>query len=145
MTLSAAAKPNKAAQEQFQRASDEYFDQVYFPYQPTAGTVAGYHQYDTKLEDLASGSIDAQVAALNAFEKRIAAIPAESLDQTTRADREMVLSQIRSRRLTLHTIRPWAKNADLYSSLCANAATWPATASRIAAAAAFPSIFRALM
>ena len=122
MTLSAAAKPNKAAQEQFQRASDEYFDQVYFPYQPTAGTVAGYHQYDTKLEDLASGSIDAQVAALNAFEKRIAAIPAESLDQTTRADREMVLSQIRSRRLTLHTIRPWAKNADQYSGLCANAA-----------------------
>jgi uncharacterized protein (DUF885 family) len=95
---------------------------VYFPYQPTAGTVVGYHQYDPKLEDLAAGNIDAEVAALDGFEKRISAIPAASLDQTTHADREIVLNQIRSRRLTLHTIRPWAKSADEYSSLCANAA-----------------------
>ena len=123
MTLPVAANSeNKAAQEQFQRASDEYFDQVYFPYQPTDGTVTGYHQYDTKLEDLSSGSIDAEVSALNNFEKRISAIPVASLDQTTRGDRQMVLNQIRSRRLTLHTIRPWTKNADEYSSLCANAA-----------------------
>ena len=122
MTLSAAATSDKTAQQQFQRASDEYFDQVYFPNQPTAGTVAGYHQYDTNLEDLASASIDAEVAALDNFEKRVTAIPVASLDQTTRGDRQMVLNQIRSRRLTLHTIRPWAKNADEYSSLCANAA-----------------------
>lgn len=124
MTLSATAysQTNNSAREQFQRVSDEYFDQVYFPHQPTAGTVAGYHQYDTKLEDLAPGSVDAEVAALDSFEKRISAIPAASLDQTTRADRELVLNQIRSRRLTLHTIRPWAKNGDQYSSLCANAA-----------------------
>jgi uncharacterized protein (DUF885 family) len=123
MTLSAAAySENQTAQQQFQRASDDYFDQVYFPYQPTSGTVAGYHQYDAKLEDLAASTIDTEVAALDTFEKRISAIPAASLDQTTRGDRQMVLNQIRSRRLTLHTIRPWAKNADEYSSTCANAA-----------------------
>jgi uncharacterized protein (DUF885 family) len=122
MTASAAAYSQTTAREQFLRASDDYFDQVYFPYQPTAGTVVGYHQYDPKLEDLAAGNIDAEVAALDGFEKRISAIPAASLDQTTHADREIVLNQIRSRRLTLHTIRPWAKSADEYSSLCANAA-----------------------
>ena len=122
MMLSAAASSDKTAQKQFQRVSNEYFDQVYYPYQPTAGTVAGYHQYDTKLEDLASLSIDAEVTALDSFEKSISAISADALDQTTRADRELVLNQIRSRRLTLHTIRPWAKSADEYSSLCANAA-----------------------
>ena len=122
MTISAAASSDKAPQRQFQQVSDEYFDQVYFSYRPTAGTVAGYHRYDTKLEDLSSSSIDAEVTALDRFEERVSAIPAVSLDQTTRADREMVLNQIRSRRLTLHTIRPWAKSADEYSSLCANAA-----------------------
>ena len=123
MTLSAAAySENQTAQQQFQRASDDYFDQVYFPYQPTSGTVAGYHQYDAKLEDLAASTIDTEVAALNTFEKRISAITAASLDQTTRGDRQMVLNQIRSRRLTLHTVRPWSKNADEYSSTCANAA-----------------------
>ena len=123
MTLTAAAySENQTAQQQFQRASDDYFDQVYFPYQPTSGTVAGYHQYDAKLEDLAASTIETEVAALDTFEKRISSVPAASLDQTTRGDRQMVLNQIRSRRLTLHTIRPWAKNADEYSSTCANAA-----------------------
>ena len=102
--------------------SDEYFDQVYFPNQPTGGTVIGYHQYDTKLEDFSQASIDAEVAALHDFEKRISAIPATSLDQTTRGDRQMVLGNIHSLLLTLETIRPWAKNADNYSSTCANAA-----------------------
>ena len=34
----------------------------------------------------------------------------------------MVLGDIRSRLLTLETIRPWEKNADNYSSTCAGAA-----------------------
>jgi uncharacterized protein (DUF885 family) len=123
MTLNAAAPADNAtAKDQFQRVSDQYFDQVLFPFQPSAGTISGYHQYDTKLEDFSRKSIDAQVAALNDFEKRISAIPAASLDQTTRGDREMVLNSIHSGLLTLQTIRPWAKNADNYSSTCANAA-----------------------
>jgi len=107
---------------QFLRVADGYFDQIYFPHQPTAGTVAGYHQYDTKLEDFSRASIDAEIAALNDVEKRVAAIPTASLDQTAHGDRELVLNDIRSRRLDLQTIRPWAKNADTYSSTCANAA-----------------------
>ena len=119
---SAAHAEKPTAKRQFQHVSDEYFDQVYFPNQPTGGTIIGYHQYDTKLEDFSRARIDAEVAALHDFDKRITAIPAASLDQTTRGDRQMVLGNIRSRLLTLETIRPWAKNADNYSSTCANAA-----------------------
>jgi uncharacterized protein (DUF885 family) len=119
---SAIASRAESAKEQFQTVSDEYFDQVYFPHQPTTGTVAGYHQYYAKLEDFSRASIDAEVADLNHFAKRVAAIPEVSLDQTTRGDRQMVLGNIHSRLLTLNTIRPWAKNADNYSSTCANAA-----------------------
>ncbi|HEY2467145.1 MAG TPA: DUF885 domain-containing protein [Terracidiphilus sp.] len=121
MTIAAHAE-KETAQQQFQRVSDNYFDTVYFPYQPTAGTVSGYHQYDAKLEDFSRATIDAEVAALNDFEKRVSAIPAASLDQTNRGDRQMVLSDLQSRILTLETIRPWAKSADYYSSTCANAA-----------------------
>jgi hypothetical protein len=121
MTVVAHAQED-TAQQQFLRLSDDYFDRVYFPYQPTAGTVAGYHQYDARLEDFSHATLDAQVAALNDFEKRVSAIQAASLDQTTRGDRQMVLNDIHSRLLTLQTIRPWAKNADNYSSTCANAA-----------------------
>ena len=54
MTASAA----DTAKQQFQKISDEYLDQVYFPYGPTLGTFAGYHQYDTQLEDYSRKSID---------------------------------------------------------------------------------------
>jgi uncharacterized protein (DUF885 family) len=114
----------EAWKQQFQNVSDEYLDQVYFHYAPTQGTLAGYHQYDTQLEDYSRKNIDAAIAALKVFEKRVEAIhgDADALDLTTRGDREMVLGNIRSQLLTLETIRPWEKNADNYSGICANGA-----------------------
>ncbi len=110
--------------QKFAALSDEYFDQVYFPYSPTIGTQVGYHQYDTKLEDFSRKSIDAEVAALKSFEQRIGAVQpgSEAVDFVPRSDREIVLGTIHSQLLTLETIRPWEKNADVYSSTCANAA-----------------------
>ena len=117
-----AAKENW--KHQFGKVSDEYFDQVYFHFNPTQGTQVGYHQYDAQLEDYSRKNIDAEIAALKVFEKRISAIHSDpaALDLTTRGDREMVLGNIRSELLTLETIRPWEKNADEYSSTCANGA-----------------------
>ncbi len=123
MSSALAAPPaNPNWKEQFQKVSDEYLDRVYFPYAPTQGTLAGYHTYDKQLENYARQNIDAEIAALNRFEERIALIPASALDETTRGDREMVLGSIRSTLLTLQTIRPWEKNPDNYSSACANGA-----------------------
>jgi uncharacterized protein (DUF885 family) len=110
--------------DQFNRVSDEYFDQVYFRYAPTNGTLAGYHQYDGELENYSRKNIDAEIVALKDFEKRMEAIhsgPA-ALDFVSRSDREMVLANIRSQLLTLEVIRPWEKNADNYSSACGNGA-----------------------
>ncbi|MGC1460818.1 MAG: DUF885 domain-containing protein [Terracidiphilus sp.] len=120
--------PSYAATEnwkqQFANASDEYFDQVYFHYGPTNGTLAGYHQYDGQLEDYSRKSIDAEIAALKSFEQRIESIhpDAAATDFVPRSDREMVLGSIQSQLLELETIRPWEKNADNYSSTCANGA-----------------------
>lgn len=109
-----------AAKQQFLHASDAYFDQVYFPFQPTNGTLDGYHQYDSKLENFSTANRTAEIAALHHAEQRVAVIPPSSLDQTTRADRELVLASIHSRLLTLETIRPWQKDADVYSSTISN-------------------------
>jgi uncharacterized protein (DUF885 family) len=115
---------NQDWKQQFQKASDEYLDQVYFHYGPTGGTLAGYHQYDTQLEDYSRRNIDAEIAALKVFEQRIEAIhpDASAADFVPRSDREIVLGNIRSELLTLQTIRPWEKNADNYSGTCANGA-----------------------
>jgi len=104
--------------------SDEYFDRIYFPNSPTAGTQVGYHQYDMRLENYSRKSIDAEVTALKDIERRLEAIQPDNdpADFVPRSDREIVLGSIRSQLLTLETIRPWEKNADNYSSTCANAA-----------------------
>ncbi len=103
--------------------SDEFFDQVYFPYQPTIGTLTGYHQYDAKLEDLSQSAINAEIASLNKYEARFASMQKKAnFDPVTRGDCELVLGNIRSRLLTLQTIRPWQRNPDVYSSTAANAA-----------------------
>ena len=110
--------------QQFATVSDQYFDQVYFHYGPTNGTLVGYHQYDTQLDDFSRKSIDAEIAALKSFEQRIEAIhpDTDATNFVPRSDREIVLANIHSQLLTLETIRPWEKNADNYSSTCANGA-----------------------
>lgn len=125
MSLALAANPaNQNWKQQFQKVSDEYLDHVYFPYSPTNGTLTGYHQYDSQLENYSRKNIDAEIVALKTFEKRVEAIPgdASALDETTRGDRAMVLGNIRSTLLALETVRPWEKNADNYSSTCASGA-----------------------
>ena len=115
---------NENWKQQFQKVSDEYFDQVYFHYGPTGGTLAGYHQYDAQLEDYSRKNIDAEIAVLKVFEKRVEAIRPDdaAADFVPRSDREIVLGNIRSSLLTLETIRPWEKNADNYSGTAANGA-----------------------
>jgi uncharacterized protein (DUF885 family) len=120
--------------QQFQKTADDYFDQVYFHYGLTAGTTngpntgpaggtqTGYHQYDAQLQDFSRKNIDAEIAALKDFEKRVEAIhPDErAADFVPRSDREILLSNIRSELLTLEVIRPWEKNADVYTTVAAN-------------------------
>ena len=222
MTLTVAAHAQSetfsdAWKKHFHQISDQYFEQVYFSYQPTAGTTAGFHQYDTKLEDFSRGSIEAEASSLKALLAKLGDVKSErssvtkrecgearpngSADTYTRPclvvdpnsvhfkvsassdgtvtvlgvvsknpkltrdqiekaaqklavlgskpgfakaappgipftinievedyrdidsqDMEIVDSNIRSRLLTLENIRPWEKNADNYSSACANGA-----------------------
>jgi uncharacterized protein (DUF885 family) len=105
-----------------EQTRDEYFDQAYFPYQPTAGTLAGFHQYDAQLERYDRDSIAKQAAALHAFERRVDAFSAAGLDEWTEGDRQLVLNNIHSTLLTLETIKPWEKNPDFYSTGITNSA-----------------------
>jgi uncharacterized protein (DUF885 family) len=94
---------------------DEYFDDFY-KFNPTAGTSAGFHQYDTHLEDYSGAEVQREIASLHAWETRVQAFDPKELDETNAADHEMLLANIRSTLLTLETIRPWEKNPDNYSS-----------------------------
>jgi uncharacterized protein (DUF885 family) len=118
--LAAGAFAQKRDAE-FNRLADRYFDEVYFKYDPVAGTAAGFHQYDALLGAAARAEIDAQIAALKKFEAEVAAFDAQGLSPVAAADRELLLAQIRGQLLSLEVVRPWEKNPDIYSSGATNA------------------------
>ncbi|HEX6465692.1 MAG TPA: DUF885 family protein, partial [Terriglobales bacterium] len=107
---------------EFNRLADRYFDEVYFKFSPSSGTAAGFHQYDPQLEDYSRRSIDAQISALKSFQAEVEKLNMSGAAQEDMANRELVLSDINSRLLTLQDIRPWEKNPDIYSSGIASSA-----------------------
>ena len=88
---------------------DRFFDDVYFKFNPTVGTGAGFHQYDSLLEDYSKAAVTAQSRALHAAEKEFSALPADP-------DRDLILNYIRATLLELEQVRGWEKNPDNYSS-----------------------------
>ena len=109
------------AGQTFNTLSEQYFQQVYFKYSPTAGTSAGLHQYDTQLEDYSAAGVQKQIAALHEWEKKIVAVDPSALDAEPAADREILLNSIRAALLQLEVIRGWEKNPDIYSTGVTNA------------------------
>jgi uncharacterized protein (DUF885 family) len=110
------------AMQTFGFISEQFFADVYFKFAPTNATSAGLHQYDTQLEDYSAAGVTREVAALRGYEKKVQAIDASALDAPVAADREILLNYIKSRLLTLETIRGWEKNPDEYSSGITNSA-----------------------
>jgi uncharacterized protein (DUF885 family) len=106
---------------EFSRLADRYFDQVYYRYDPPQGTSDGFHQYDSQLNTKSRVGIQAEIAALHHFEGEVANFGPSGLSPVAAADRELVLSRIRSALLTLESIRGWEKNPDSYSSDVSNA------------------------
>ena len=109
------------AGQTFNTLSEQYFEQAYFKYAPTAGTSAGLHQYDTQLEDYSAAAIQKEIAALHEGERKIAAVDGSALDAEPAADRDILLGSIRGQLLQLEVIRGWEKNPDNYSTGVTNA------------------------
>jgi len=100
----------------FAPLADQYFDKVYFKFNPSQGTASGFHQYDDQLEDLSRASINRQIVALKDFQKTLAKMDPQQLSTAVRVDYQLVSDDIDSRLLALENIRQWEKNPDVYSS-----------------------------
>src|SRR6201981_1200708 len=99
---------------------DDYLDQILFRFNPSYGTSAALHQYDSQLDGYSRVNIHKEIAALQQFEQRVTSFDASALSSTYAADHEMLLGAVRSRLLTLRTVRPWEKDPDSYSGTASN-------------------------
>src|SRR5262249_45203053 len=111
-----AVNPDQA----FAALADQYFDQYYFKFNPTAGTAAGFHQYDNQLEDYSRATIGKQIAMLKDCQKLVAKVDAHQLSPGTRVDHWLLTNDINGRLLALENIRMWEKTPDTYSGNITN-------------------------
>ncbi len=115
LTLTQRLSTDGAAQT-FTSVSEQYFHDVYFHFSPTAATAVGFHEFDGQMDDYAATEIAKEAAEIRASLAKVEAIPADALDREVAADREVLMNNMRSRLLSIDTIRMWEKNPDNYSS-----------------------------
>jgi len=109
----AIAQPAPATD--FDKLVDQFFD-GYFSFNPTQGTAAGFHQYDTKLEDYSRKSVAAEIAFWREYRDRFAKVDGGSLSKEAQGDLALVSSTCDASLLELETIRMWERNPDRYST-----------------------------
>jgi hypothetical protein len=110
----ATAQAPAAGTAAFNKLADEFFDQAYFKYAPTQGTLAGFHQYDHQLENFTKAGVDAQVAPLRSFEKKFSAV--DAADRSDHAGRPGAdQANIQTTLLTLGNDSPLGEKPDTYS------------------------------
>ncbi len=104
-----------SAATDFDKLVDEFFDD-FFRFNPSFGTAAGFHQYDTQLEDYSRKAVDGEITAYQRWLSRFQQVHSADLPLETRGDLEMVIGAIRATLLELQDIRMWQRNPDRYSS-----------------------------
>jgi uncharacterized protein (DUF885 family) len=103
----------------FNTLVDQYFD-FYFSFHPTEATAAGFHQYDSKLEDYSAVAQEKQIQGLKDYLAKFEEIYGSKLPADTTVDREWIVSSIRSELLELENIQMWRKDPDHYSGSVTN-------------------------
>jgi len=124
LTLSPAAAqtvgtPSRQAAAVFNALVEQYFD-FYFQVNPTAATQAGFHDYDSKLEDFSHSAVEAETSGLTKFREQFGGIQRTELSEESAGDLDVITSAIGSRMLELQTIQMWRKDPDFYPSSLAN-------------------------
>jgi uncharacterized protein (DUF885 family) len=115
--LGSVALPTRAADEPtpFAVFVDDYFD-AYYTHKPSEGTAAGFHRYDTLLEDFSAPKITRRIDIVKAQLDRLSELRAGKLSDSEAIDAEVLNGILRSELLDLETFALWRKNPMSYVS-----------------------------
>jgi uncharacterized protein (DUF885 family) len=115
--MSAQTNPDSKRSEStaWNQLVDTFFAD-FFHLNPTQGTSAGFHQYDSDLEDYSHDGIQKQIALAKKYLQKVDAFDVKSLSPEERQDYHLLTNNLKSSLLELEDIRSWEKNPDRYSS-----------------------------
>lgn len=109
-----------AEDEKFQKTLDAYLDALWKFY-PTAATLAGYHKYDNKLEDLSEKKIENRHDELNQLNQQfVADVSKAALSPGFQIDHEMMVDALDRQLLNHEGLVPWAYNPLFYNEILAD-------------------------
>jgi uncharacterized protein (DUF885 family) len=110
-----------APTDSFSTFVDDYFD-ARFAYLPSQGTDAGFHQYDSKLEDRSRARIESRIAELKSFLARLSRFDRSKLSADEAIDADALEADMRGFLLDEETLRNWERNPMGYAGLPGSAA-----------------------
>lgn len=107
--------------QKFQKILDNYFDELWKFY-PTAATLAGFHKYDDKLENISSKSINKHHDALDGFNQEfVAKVDRTKLSPEFQIDHEIMVNALDYELMQHEMLLPWEYNPLFYNSIFLNA------------------------
>jgi uncharacterized protein (DUF885 family) len=109
------AQTSAAASADFNKLVDQFFD-FHFRYNPSEATEAGFHRYDTQLEDFSPPAINGEIAGLKRFLGEFQRVDKSKLSQESVGDLEFLEGRIQAQLLDLENIQTWKRNPDSYTS-----------------------------
>ena len=99
----------------FNALVEKYFD-FYFQTHPSEATQAGFHQYDSKLEDYSAAGRQRETAGFKDYLAQFEKVDRTNLPPDTAADLDWVISSLHSQLLELENVQMWKKDPDSYTS-----------------------------
>jgi len=105
----------------FQKAMDSFLDE-YWKFYPTAATLAGYHKYDSALEDFGESVLEKRTNSLDAFNQEfVSKINKANLSPDDQIDMEVVVDALEYDLFRHENLVPWEYNPLVYNEIIFNA------------------------
>ena len=109
-----------AAPGAFASFADSYFDSLY-TFTPSQGTAAGFHQYDSKIENFSAASEKARIATLKGQLAHLDTLRSGKLSVDDSIDAAVIDGAIHSELQDLEVVRSWQTNPMGYAGLAGSA------------------------
>ena len=109
-----------AEEGKFQKAMDTYLD-AYWKFYPTAATLAGYHKYDDRLEDMSGGAIEKHHDDLDTFNQELVTkVDRTKLGPSAQIDYDIVRNALELELMRHEALLPWEYNPVFYNQIFYN-------------------------
>ena len=98
----------------FARLAEEYLA-GYLAWRPQAGTGLGWHEYDGKLTDYSRASLDAELARLKSFDRRLAELDTKRLERQALHDYRILRGAIQREIFGFEAMESYTQNPMTYA------------------------------